>query len=359
MDGGTFSLVTINSYVDFDDYDNVVKTYNDERFFYKLRKGYTKEPDIFIRKNYVTLNDEFIQVGQTEHKEFYSAENTKTDFDFDPNGYLYLKMAIRMEAREDTYERTVFSVFDYTGLIGGVFEIFEVFGGLIVGYFIKNWFMFDILSNLYQVQKKVGSENNEERPTGSNDNRAEVHDIEEDQEVSESLPVPLDERLIQITEDGPLKEQLKEQSDEEELKEQAKDENLKELVKYDSSKELMKHKNLKEQSEDKKLNDHLEDNKSEESKRKLSDEQNSGGELEDCNSEGDINNLRLTLQRKNCIRNFSFDSRRSNVQLRANDEDVNNKNEENNAKLKAKLENRHRYGFSWRDYLLDALCISK
>ena len=136
------SLILINSYVDFDDYENVIKNYVDERFYYKMRKGITKEPEILIRKNFVTLNDEFFQMGQTENKDFYSAENTKTDFDLDPTNIVYARMSIRMEAREDTYERTVFSIFDYTGLIGGVFEIFEVFGTLVVGYFTKKWFMF-------------------------------------------------------------------------------------------------------------------------------------------------------------------------------------------------------------------------
>ena len=58
-----------------------------------------------------------------------------------------------MEAREDTYERTVFSIFDFTGLVGGVFEIFEITGSIIVGFFAQKLFMFSILSNLYQVQK--------------------------------------------------------------------------------------------------------------------------------------------------------------------------------------------------------------
>ena len=155
MDGGMLSLIMINSYVDFDDYENVVKTFNDESFYYKLRKGFTREPEILLRENFVKLNDKFFQMGQTEHKEFYSTEKTKDDFDFDPDNNLYAKISIRMEAREDTYERTVFSVFDYTGLIGGVFEIFEVLGGFVVGYFTKNWFMFCIISSLYQIQNKI------------------------------------------------------------------------------------------------------------------------------------------------------------------------------------------------------------
>ena len=66
---------------------------------------------------------------------------------------MLVHVTIRMEAREDTYERTVFSVFDFTGLVGGVFEIFEILGGVIVGFFAHKLFMFSVLSNLYQVHK--------------------------------------------------------------------------------------------------------------------------------------------------------------------------------------------------------------
>ena len=58
-----------------------------------------------------------------------------------------------MVAREDTYERTVFSFFDLTGLVGGVFEILELAGGLFVSIFAHSLFMFSMLNDLYQVQK--------------------------------------------------------------------------------------------------------------------------------------------------------------------------------------------------------------
>ena len=179
LDGGMLSLILINSYVDFDDYENVIKNYVDERFYYKMRKGITKEPEILIRKNFVTLNDEFFQMGQTENKDFYSAENTKTDFDLDPTNIVYARMSIRMEAREDTYERTVFSIFDYTGLIGGVFEIFEVFGTLVVGYFTKKWFMFWVLSSLYQVKRDSGDSMGTEKQDDHVNQSIQQQDVQE------------------------------------------------------------------------------------------------------------------------------------------------------------------------------------
>ena len=296
----------INSYVDFDDYENVVKTFNDESFYYKLRKGFTREPEILLRKNFVKLNDEFFQMGQTEHKEFYSTEKTKDDFDFDPDNNLYAKISIRMEAREDTYERTVFSVFDYTGLIGGVFEIFEVLGGFIIGYFIKKWLVFDILCNLYQVQKKRNNQKHTERPM-----KYLVND-------SGSQNLPEDSKDLSEAED----EKSKEPSEE------SKRENL------------------------------------EESKGENSEEEKSGGESEEEDPnisptrQTTRNNQKFTklkLRRQDCITNFSFLTDYSNKQFQEDDQFTNDTNENNNTKLREMLENRYRYGFSWWDYFYQTL----
>ena len=151
--GGRIGIVIVNSYMDFEDYDTVIKSYPEDRFSYKISSGISKEPQIYVRKNYVSLNDNFFQTGLTENKEFYSVSTSDNDFDIDPTGINYARVTIRMEAREDTYERTVFSVFDFTGLIGGVFEIFEIIGGIFVGYFSSTLFLFSMLTNLYQVQK--------------------------------------------------------------------------------------------------------------------------------------------------------------------------------------------------------------
>ena len=390
MDGGTLSLIMINSYVDFDDYDNVVKTYSDERFFFKLRKGYTKEPDIFIRKNYVTLNDEFFQMGQTEHKEFYSAESSRSDFDLDPTGTIYAKIAIRMEAREDTYERTVFSVFDYTGLIGGVFEILEVLGGLVVGYFIKNWLMFDILSNLYQVQKENGSQNNTgiqnngNSNSNGNGNGTERHDINED---SDGIPKPLNERFNQPVENEESKEQAEGQDRRQSImneEEKQPDYNQRQSIWGEEEKQPIENQTqpiwgeeekqqidnqrqpqddeksslqivnqtLKQLGDDEIFNQYKQGDRSQELQNDMSDEQESGGEPEDDDeekksSENDSRNSRHKIQRKNCMGEQSLNFHDSNVQFGRNDDAENETHEDSNTKLKAMLKNRHRYGFSW------------
>ena len=101
--------------------------------------------------------------------EFYSVGKIDSDISVDSSQKLYATMLVKMDAREDTYQRTVFSVFDYTGLIGGVFELLQVFGTFFVGYFAKNWFLFCVLSNLYQIDNKGEDQTNSGNCTQRNE----------------------------------------------------------------------------------------------------------------------------------------------------------------------------------------------
>ena len=137
------------------------------------------------------LNDAFFQIGQTEQKEFYSVGGSRYDILDDSTNITYAFIRVRMDTREDTYERTVFSVFDFTGLIGGVFEIFEVTGNIIVGYFATKLFMFSMLSNLYQVQKFDAEQEFSEIPNLPK-NIVKVKNNEQLKQLREESKMPLD-----------------------------------------------------------------------------------------------------------------------------------------------------------------------
>ena len=55
------------------------------------------------------------------------------------------------DPQTDTYERSVFSVLDFFGNIGGLNEVLEIIGKLIVAVFAGRLFIYSIVSNLYQV----------------------------------------------------------------------------------------------------------------------------------------------------------------------------------------------------------------
>lgn len=143
----------------------------------------------------MTLNDGFFQIGLTEHKEFYNVDKADFDVEEDISNLFYARFTLRMESREDTYERTVFSVFDFTGLIGGVFEIFEVIGGIIVGYFARKIILFSMISNLYQVQRDFNTRDQEFNKVIPTTRRVvnKRTNWKKDIQITEEIKIPVDQ----------------------------------------------------------------------------------------------------------------------------------------------------------------------
>ena len=54
-------IVLINSYFDFSDYENPVKTYLDDRFLYNLVPPLQTDGKIFVKHNIAETQDQYIQ----------------------------------------------------------------------------------------------------------------------------------------------------------------------------------------------------------------------------------------------------------------------------------------------------------
>ena len=154
---GRFNMVLVNSYIDFDDYDTPIKTFLDDRYTYKIVYDYQKIAKLYVRQNDAILADDLIQYGQTEKKEYYSIENDFVDFQ-ERSETTRCKVVLTEDYFKYTYERTVFSILDLTGLLGGVFELFEILGAIFVSYFTQRFLTFSLLSRLYQVQYNENGE---------------------------------------------------------------------------------------------------------------------------------------------------------------------------------------------------------
>ena len=55
IDEFSLGITLVNTYYDFDDYDEPVKTYLDDKYFYSTLSAYTKEVDVYIRENEVEV----------------------------------------------------------------------------------------------------------------------------------------------------------------------------------------------------------------------------------------------------------------------------------------------------------------
>lgn len=60
-------------------------------------------------------------------------------------------MSFVKDSTSKSFERSVFTFMEVTGNIGGLFEILEISGGLLVGLFSGRIFLFSVLPKLYHV----------------------------------------------------------------------------------------------------------------------------------------------------------------------------------------------------------------
>ncbi|CAI2386664.1 unnamed protein product [Moneuplotes crassus] len=149
----------VNSYFDFDDYKNPVKTYIDGRFDLYMIDTLYQQQNAFIQVNEAEIQDSYFayQPGGS-NKEFFEIERVDTNLissQVHQGELLHINFA--KDPASKSYERTVFSFMEVTGNIGGLFEILQIAGGFIVGIFSGRLFTFSMLSSLYHVDMPSNS----------------------------------------------------------------------------------------------------------------------------------------------------------------------------------------------------------
>ena len=151
IDSTYIQLAMINSYFDFDYYNKPIKSFLDDQFYYHLTSGFTKNANMYIRQNTAEQKDSLFRYQPSgTQSSFISIESVIEKF-IKTNSKIVLLASFYKDPKSYNYERTVFSFLDCWGLIGGVNEIREIWGKLIVSLFSGKIFAFSILSALYQV----------------------------------------------------------------------------------------------------------------------------------------------------------------------------------------------------------------
>lgn len=115
---------------------------------------------MYLRKTDVEMTDSLLQLGQSESTFFYSVEKTANDFNLEGPDNRLFTLYISQDATVDHYQRRVYSVFDLTGQLGGLYEVFEILGAFIVGGLAKKVFMYSLFNKLYYTEH---NQNNSKR----------------------------------------------------------------------------------------------------------------------------------------------------------------------------------------------------
>ena len=142
-------MAVINSYFDFEDYDQPIKTYIDDRFFFSLMTSITRNFLAYVKTNEAETLDDFLNYSpQGKESSFISIDRISQDIQ---ESETIVSVRFAKDPRTDSYDRSVFSLLDALGNIGGLNEVLQVSRGLIVSIFSGRMFFYSILSSLYQI----------------------------------------------------------------------------------------------------------------------------------------------------------------------------------------------------------------
>ena len=124
---------------------------------YGLIPTFTQVALYRVRRNQAHLNDDIwlgVQ-GKSARVDFYSI--LKSDYvitGVDTDNKL-MQIYINLDVHIDLYQRTVFSFLDLLGFIGGLFQIFKMFGFTLAFYFASKSYYFSILSRFWISDKET------------------------------------------------------------------------------------------------------------------------------------------------------------------------------------------------------------
>ena len=147
----------MNSYMDFNDFVTPVKSYVDDRISFYLQSDYVKFVKMYAKLSKATLDDDYFKLRSTTEKEFFSIDRVQND-GTNHNSYIF-NAAILMDPNRDLYQRTVFSILDLFGTIGGIFGLLTSVCGLVIGMISVQVMLSSILKRLYYVHSQLKDEN--------------------------------------------------------------------------------------------------------------------------------------------------------------------------------------------------------
>ena len=149
-------VAILSSYFDFDDYEAPVHHYLQDLNIYGLVSSLTQVASYRVRRNQAHLNDNIwlgVQ-GKSTQMEFYSAYKDNYLISEIGTEQTLLQIYFNLDVHIDQYQRTVFSFLDLLGFIGGLFQIFKMFGFTFAFYFANKSYYFSVLSRLLVTDKE-------------------------------------------------------------------------------------------------------------------------------------------------------------------------------------------------------------
>ena len=137
------SLIIKNNYFDFNDLESPINQYFQRENFPTLNEFYSLVQLNSKRNDYV-LKDSMTQFTQDEGT-FYSFQDFKSQL-HKGHGIIYFTLELDIDSEHETYERSVYSFWEFIGLIGGIYEIMDVLVSIFIGSYNNRIFLLSVIN---------------------------------------------------------------------------------------------------------------------------------------------------------------------------------------------------------------------
>ncbi|CAI2363186.1 unnamed protein product [Moneuplotes crassus] len=152
-------IYVMNRYVDLNDIDNPIKDYLEvmPTLYFNLNKHV--HVNMKLRKHEVILEDTLFTLpwGGNDPIHFNSIEDftvAEQDFVDETRWNGFVTIYITQDSQIDQHRRKVLNFLEVTGIIGGIFEIFEVGFGIIIGLYSSYIFKRDLMNDIEKYEEK-------------------------------------------------------------------------------------------------------------------------------------------------------------------------------------------------------------
>ena len=212
--GITVNVAILNSYMDFNDYNTPIKTYVDDRTSFYLQTSSTKIVKIYAKLNNVNLEDDYLQLKSPSNKQFFSVDRINNDLgSYDTSSVA--EVNIFLDPNRDSYQRTVFTILDLFGKVGGIFGLLTAACGFVVGVISKQIMLSSVFRRLY-FTNHINFKNLKVKKIDSK--RKVMNSIKEETKVSQNRKSTINSRIDDAKDLSEIGLQIEEREEQEETK---------------------------------------------------------------------------------------------------------------------------------------------
>ena len=156
-------MIFLSKYIDLRDTDQPIQKFYQTNF-HVILSTFFEEFAYPIKANEYTFNDDVYDLGNSESGRFYTIQ--KPEFpttDLIHDDLVFKKIIFKLDNEYDDYERSVLTLFEVIGIVGGVYEIIYLIFKFIVPIFSVRIFHYYLVSRLNKGMLEIAQPKNTSR----------------------------------------------------------------------------------------------------------------------------------------------------------------------------------------------------